>query len=82
MNTAQNMAVYNLIEEVMGEDAATVFYNDMDSSDEFLNDKTTYTFNKPAYDVWIDMLSVYMDKHILTVRKHEMIRKPVMKRTR
>lgn len=76
MNATQNMAVYNLIEEVMGKDAATAFSEGMESSDEFHNDKTTYTFNRDVYDVWITMLSTYMDKHVTTVRKHEMTRNP------
>ena len=69
MNGAQNMAVYNLIESVMGEEAATAFSKVTQSSDEKHDSRTTYTFNRSVEDAWMFILSSYMDETLSQMRR-------------
>lgn len=62
MTHDQNMAVFNLIESILGEDAADAFSKSMESSDELHNQKTTYTYLKSARDVWDDILQAGLNQ--------------------
>ena len=52
MTHDQNMAVFNLIESVLGEEAANTFAHSMESSDENHDSKTTYTYTDGVKVVW------------------------------
>ncbi len=56
MSHDQNMAVFNLIESVLGEQAANVFARCMDSSDEKHDRATTYTYRNGVQNIWTAIL--------------------------
>lgn len=56
MSHDQNMAVFDLIESVLGEEAADAFSNSMESSDENHNSATTYVYAMNVETAWKNII--------------------------
>jgi hypothetical protein len=62
MTHDQNMAIFNLIELVLGGDAADLFSKSMDSSDDCHDRTTTYTYLVSPELLWFDILKVALNQ--------------------
>jgi hypothetical protein len=62
MTHEQNMAIFNLIELVLGADAADLFSKSMDSSDDRHNHTTTYTYLMNPEKLWTNILKINFDQ--------------------
>jgi hypothetical protein len=58
MTYDQNMAIFNLIELILGSDAADLFSKSMDSSDDCHDSTTTYTYLVNPETIWINIIEV------------------------